>query len=164
LQSKIEDINKNLALAIKDFQKNNATFGTLIQAEALGSLLSKKGADSLKMRYYLLVVILTLIELSALISKLFFKMPSYKSKISLINDEEVTINNDSKEIVLAKLSEYKIQTLEKEVDLYRKFFDSSKDINIKKLSQLISEWQNSKETNFKDYWNKFKEQLIISDS
>jgi uncharacterized protein DUF4407 len=162
LQSKIEAINNNMAVAMNDYQKNNATFGTLIQAEALGSLISKEGANSLKMRYYLLVVILTLIELSALISKMLFKMPSYKSKVSLISDEEVTTNEDTKEIALAKLAEYKIQILEKDVNLYRKFFESSKEINNKKVSDLTSEWQSEKQSSFKDYWTKFKERLIIS--
>lgn len=162
LQSKIEAVNSKVVTAMQDYQKNNAVFGTLIQAEALVSLISKEESGSLKMRYYLLVVILTLIELSALIAKLLFKMRSYKSKVSLISDEEVTINEDNKEIALAKLAEYKIQTLESEVALYRKFFETSKEVNHQKVNELISEWQSTKNTSLKSYWRRFKEMLIIN--
>ena len=84
IQEKINEINTKIAKEFEDFKQSNTAFGTLIQVEALQSLLTKDKTGSLRMRYYLLVFILALIELSALIAKMLYGTRSYKSKANFI--------------------------------------------------------------------------------
>lgn len=164
IQSQINKLNDKIGKDFEAFKQGNTMFGTLIQVEALQSLLAKDKTGSLRMRYYLLAFILALIELSALIAKMLFSMKSYRAKVSFITEEEVGTSENDKEILLGKLEEYKNLTKEHESELIRKFFTDTKNVNNAKLDKLIAEWNDNPDGTYKEFWELFKKKFIINDN
>jgi hypothetical protein len=162
LQADIDAINLKVSTEIELYQSENNIFGTLIQAEALESLLSKDSSGALKFRFYLLSLILILIELSALIAKMLFKMEGYKNRVSLIQTEEKQSFENEKELILAKLEELKGLRLENETNLQKKYFEGSKEVSVEKLESLLKAWQSDDGASAKEYWAKFKNKLTLS--
>jgi len=163
VQNEIDEINSKISNDFEEFKESNNEFGTLVQAEALESLLTKDKSGSLRLRYYLLSFILALIELSALIAKMFFRNNSYKSEVSFITEEEVKRSENDKEISLGKLEEYKTLTMENELELIRRFFTETKSVNEAKLDELIEEWKNKGDGSYKELYELFKQKFIIHD-
>lgn len=148
-QNKISQINDKIASDIEDYQNSNQKFGTLIQAQALESLINKDESGTLKSRYYLLGFILTLLELSALIAKLLFKTPSYRSKVKKIEEVEVEM---SEKIMVSEL------------EMARQFFTQTEELNNQKLEEVINrEWVQNDDELYSELWWKFKKKFIISD-
>jgi len=162
LQADIDTINLEVSNEIELYQSENNVFGTLIQAEALQSLLDKDSSGVLKFRFYLLSLILILIELSALIAKMLFKMEGYKNRVSLIETEELQVFENEKELMLAKLEEVKGLRLANESSLQKKYFEDSKEVSIEKLEGLLKAWQNDDGASARLYWAKFKNKLTLS--
>jgi hypothetical protein len=162
LQSEIDVVNAKINDEISLYQSENETFGTLIQAEALESLLNKDSSGTLTFRFYLLSVILILIELSALIAKMLFKMESYKSRVALIEVEEVQTIENEKEIILAKLAELKDLRMDSETNLQKKYFEDTKELSHEKLAALLKAWQTDESGTANEYWAKFKNKLTLS--
>ena len=163
IQQDLDLIESKVGAETETFAANNAQLGILIQAEALESLLSKDPSGSLRMRFYLLSLILTLVELSALIGKLLFRTKSYKSKIQLITEDEVSHADASKEIMLQKIGQYKDLAQRNQYELIQEFFDQSQEVNKEKLGEMIDTWRHSKDSSHKNYWDKFKDIFIIHD-
>ena len=162
LQADIDTINLEVSNEIELYQSENNVFGTLIQAEALQSLLDKDSSGVLKFRFYILSLILILIELSALIAKMLFKMEGYKNRVSLIETEELQVFENEKELMLAKLEEVKGLRLANESSLQKKYFEDSKEVSIEKLEGLLKAWQNDDGASARLYWAKFKNKLTLS--
>ena len=161
LQEETDKIEGKITADIESYMDENQRFGTLILAEALVSLMEKDETNTLKNRVLLLTIILTMIELSALIAKLLFKTHSYRSAARLLYEEEVNRSQVEKEIVLSKLKSYKEHTLEQELQLIQDFFDKSKKVNDEKLDGLMEDYRESEEGKYKDYWKRFKETMTI---
>lgn len=161
IQKKIDAVHDKIAADFESYRENNTAFGTLIQAEALESLLTKDKTGTLRTRYYLLAVILALIELSALIAKMLFQTKSYRSKVNQITETEVKKAEHDKEITLAKLDEYKKQALDHELAILHKFFNETKDVNQKKLDEMVSDWKSDGNTTYKDVWELYKKKFMI---
>ena len=107
IQTSLDSIQTAIGKEVETFRQENAEFGTLVQAEALESLMKKDKSHTLRNRYYLLGIILTLIELSALIGKLIFTSRSYTAKVNAFTDEEVKETEIEREINFDRLEEYK---------------------------------------------------------
>jgi len=163
LQADINTLNDKIYNEVEQYRAGNKEFGTLIQAEALQSLLKKDASGVLTMRYYLLSFILILIELSALIAKIFLKTPAYRGKVELINEVAALEIVTERELLLAKTKKYKEKALESELELTESFFNKTQPVNEEKLDGLIEEWQNSKEVSYKSYWGRFKKTLFLLD-
>lgn len=163
LQTDINILKDKIYNEVEQYRSENKEFGTLIQTEALQSLLKKDRSGALRMRYYLLSFILTLIELSALIAKIFLKMPTYRNKVELINEEAALDIEVSREIVLAKQKKYKEKALESELSLTEQFFNKTQPVNDEKMEELISDWKFSKEASYKNYWGRFKRTFMLLD-
>lgn len=112
LQGRMDSLQNNITAETDTYRRENAAFGTLIRAEALQSLIAKDESGTLRSRYYLLGVILTLIELSALIGKLIFNSRSYAAKTTAYSDEEVKETEVRREIAFHDLETYKRQKLD----------------------------------------------------
>lgn len=161
VQKNIESINDKIIIDFENYKNKNTAFGTLIQAEALESLLEKDESGTLRMRYYLLGLILALIELSALIAKMLFKTKSYKSKVSFITEEETQKNENDKEISFKKLENYKNLVLESELELMKRFFKETKEVNHLAMDNLISQWKDNSDGNSKELYKMFENKLEI---
>jgi hypothetical protein len=161
LQNNINTINDKIFNEVEMYRSENKEFGTLIQAEALQSLLKKDTSGALTMRYYLLSFILTLIELSALIAKIFLKTPAYRSKIELINESADLEISTNREILLARNKMYKEKALESELMLTEQFFDKTQTVKDEKFETQLQDWRTSKELTYKNTWNRFKKAFFL---
>jgi hypothetical protein len=161
LQNGINQINDKIFNEVEVYRNENKEFGTLIQAEALQSLLKKDTSGALTMRYYLLSFILTLIELSALIAKIFLKTPAYRSKIELINESADLEISTNREILLARNKMYKEKALESELMLTEQFFDKTQTVKDEKFETQLQDWRTSKELTYKNTWNRFKKAFFL---
>jgi len=122
IDARIDTLQALINNQLAGFEKSTQDQGFLIQAEALQSLLIKDTTHTLRNRYYLLMVILTLIELSALISKLILDTSSYSKKVDYILEKEMKETAMDKEIIFSKLDIYKKLTLEREQKIVEGFF------------------------------------------
>lgn len=161
LQNGINQINDKIFNEVEVYRNENKEFGTLIQAEALQSLLKKDTSGALTMRYYLLSFILTLIELSALIAKIFLKTPAYRSKVELMNESADLEINTQREILLARNKIYKEKALESELALTEQFFDKTQSVKDEKFETQLEDWRNSKELTYKNTWTRFKKTFFL---
>ena len=161
LQNGINQINDKIFNEVEVYRNENKEFGTLIQAEALQSLLKKDTSGALTMRYYLLSFILTLIELSALIAKIFLKTPAYRSKVELMNESADLEINTQREILLARNKIYKEKALESELALTEQFFDKTQSVKDEKFETQLQDWRNSKELTYKNTWTRFKKTFFL---
>lgn len=161
LQNGINQINDKIFNEVEVYRNENKEFGTLIQAEALQSLLKKDTSGALTMRYYLLSFILTLIELSALIAKIFLKTPAYRSKVELMNESADLEINTQREILLARNKIYKEKALESELALTEQFFDKTQSVKDEKFETQLQDWRTSKELTYKNTWTRFKKTFFL---
>ena len=144
IDEEMDVLNTRMSEDFESYKANNTAFGTLIQAEALKSLLNKDETGSLKARYYLLAIILALIELSALIAKLLFNTKSYKTRVKTIVSTEVARSKA-------------------EAELTKKFFAMTEEVNEDKLEALMKDWKANSGESTQELYARFKKQLIIND-
>jgi hypothetical protein len=163
LQADINQLNNKIYTEVEQYRAENTELGTLIQAEALQSLLKKDHSGALTTRYYLLSFILTLIELSALIAKIFLKTPAYRSKVELMHETAALDLETERELLLAKNKRYREKALENELNLTEQFFNKTQPVNEEKMESLLEEWRNSKEISYKSYWTRFKKIFFLLD-
>ena len=84
-------------------------------------------------------------------------MKSYKSKVALINEEELSKNNNR----LKLLEEYQRLTLDNELELMRDFFEKSKIANNEKLEELVDQWRYESDTTYKDLCDSFIKEFKV---
>lgn len=157
----LDNLKNKVTEETATFQANNMMFGTLLQAEALKSLMKKDASNTLRNHFYLLSIILILIELSALIAKLIFRTDSYKAKISYAETKEVKNVQVQEEMLIAKLQKYQNLTTDNDLDIMEDFYSKSKDINSEKLDAMLKEWETSKKGSFSGYWKAFEEKFLV---
>ena len=143
------------------FEQATQNQGFLIQAEALQSLLIKDTTHTLRNRYYLLMVILTLIELSALLSKLILDTKSYSSKVEFYIQKELQETAIDKEITTAKQEAYKKAALEKETKLIEEFFTKTESTKAEKLDKIVDDWAAKNGQTYKDAWDIVNKDLMV---
>lgn len=162
IQKQLNTINNKVFNETEKFKVTNTSFGTLIQVEALHSLLNKDKTGSLKSRYYLLSLILILIELSALIAKLLFSTNSYKGKVRLQEELELIQIANKKEITIANFENEKELIIMNNKESLTEFFKETKAVKNKKILTNLSDWEKDGKTSFTDFWNRFKTWFILN--
>ena len=135
--------------------------GFLIQAEALQSLLKSDKTNTLVSRYYLLMVILTLIELSALISKLILETGSYGRKVDYYIDKEKKEIDADKELFTNKIDNYRSLTLERETSVIKEFFEKTNSVRQGKMDDIIRTWQEDSHQTYSNTWGIMQNKLFI---
>lgn len=163
ITARLDSIQQSINSQLAEFDRTTHDQGFLIQSEALKSLIAKDKSNTLRDRYWLLVVILMLIELSALLAKLIIETKSYGAKVDLQIEKEVSRTQTDRDIYLAKLEAYNKHLLQRETSIIEDFFtrtDPTKDL---KLDEISEEWKKSSTQTYKDTWDAFKKRLIIHD-
>lgn len=160
---RIDSIQQNISSQLAEFIKGNKNQGFLVQAEALQSLIDKDLTHTLRNRYFLLMVILTLVELSALIAKLLLDTSGYGNKVDLAIQKEVHEALAEKEIMLNKLDLYKKLTIERDSKVISEFFEKTVGTSSDKLDGINNNWAASDEKAYHDIWLELQEKLIQHD-
>lgn len=137
---------------------NNLSNGFLTQIEALNNLI--KTNTTLQYRYWLLIVLLLLIELMPIIAKSILPIGSYDKKvIGREQIEEETIqSNTQKEIELKEL--YNQLAFEKDKEFIENFFKQTKETRLEILATETANWKKDTTKSFDSFWKMIKERML----
>jgi phosphate/sulfate permease len=163
LQPQLRSVDSSLTVIESSIQHEQRLFdqlmnnGFLTRIEALSNLI--KNNDALKYRYYLLVMILLLIELMPVIAKTLLPAGVYDEKVRLRQrlENDIANSNHTKEHELKEL--YNQLAFEHDGELIRNFFESSQDERKQKVADELKQWKESGDS-FDKFWSRIKKDLL----
>lgn len=161
-QMTIDSIYGSIDNAMLLFNSENKTAGTLMQVAALHSILDKDETGTLRSRYYLLSLILILIELSALIAKLLFKMETYKSKIQFAIQTDLKTISIEHSLANKRLEEFEKLALKSNLKAQEHFITEAEAAINDKVGHIITEWKEDNGGSLKQHWKKLMEKIMLS--
>ncbi len=131
--------------------------GFLTRIEALNNLI--KNNDALKYRYYLLVMILLLIELMPVIAKTLLPAGVYDEKVKLRQqlENDIAGSNNNKEHALKEM--YNQMAFEHDQELIRNFFEASQEERKQKVNDELKQWK-AGGGSFDEFWGRIKKGLL----
>lgn len=164
LQPKIDEADKGLTTIENQKQTEQAAFTTLLndgfltRSEALHHLIQNNSYAAF--RYYLLIIILVLIELMPVIAKILLPNGTYDEKVRLREELERKIANSniSKEEALKEL--YNQTAFEQDSHFIREFFEEAKEQRRQKLKSQFDEWNKNEQPGFDGFWEKVKRDML----
>lgn len=150
----IEDNIKKEELAFTGYFNE----GFLTQIEALNNLIRNNTA--LKMRYYLLVTILLLIELMPVITKSLLPSGTYDEKVQLREalEKEIAQQNINKEKELKEL--YNSLANQNDKEAITSFFLLTKEDRNEKMKSFSKNWKENDQQTFDGLWQKMKKDIL----
>ena len=157
IDSNLTSIYGNLGNENKAFS-NLLNNGFLTRIEALNNLVQKSGA--LQWRYFLIVVILMLIELMPVLAKSLLPSGTYDEKVKLLEEmeREIAESNQLHEKELKQL----YNALAKESDAYflTQFFEKTNEERRDKMNSNLINWKTNKIETFDQFWQKMKRDML----
>lgn len=164
LQPNIVIIDSNLASINNTIKKENEVFagflnnGFLTRIEALNNLVKENTA--LQWRYFLIVIILMLIELMPVLAKALLPSGTYDEKVRLTEEmeKEVAQGNQAKEKHLKEM--YNQLAKEKDEAFIKHFFSLTETERNEKMKNRLEKWTTNHEESFDGFWNDFKENML----
>ncbi len=163
LQPRIAKTDSSLGAINLILKKENDTFsallnnGFLTRIEALNNLV--KSNTALQWRYFLIVIILLLIELMPVLAKTLLPSGTYDEKVRLREEMELEMatSNQLKEKELKEL--YNQLAKENDEAFLRHFFATTKDEREKMMRAKLGQWTESAES-FDSFWEKIKQDIL----
>jgi hypothetical protein len=163
-QPKIAAIEIDLNTIDQTVKKEEADFtqyfnnGFLTQIEALNNLI--KTNPALQFRYYLLVIILLLIELMPVIAKTILPSGTYDERAMQREalEKEMVTSNISKEKDLKEL--YNSLAHQNDKDAIAAFFELTKEDRTLKIQGFSSRWKEENNPTFNGLWEKMKAEVL----
>lgn len=164
LQPKLNTIDSSLQAIVNSINKEETIFesylnnGFLTRIEALNNLV--KSNTALQFRYYLIVVILVLIELMPVIAKTMLPSGTYDEKVQLTEQMELLIAK-SNQLKAQELKElYNQLAKNQDESLLRQFFDTASSSRKEKMSQQFSHWKTDTKESFDGFWERIKKDML----
>ena len=132
--------------------------GFLTRIEALHHLIQNNAAA--QFRYYLLIIILVLIELMPVIAKSLLPDGTYDEKVRLreIMEKQVNETNIQHEGKLKEL--YNRLAFEQDNEFIRDFFDEARNERKQKMRERLQRWKESDNTSFDKLWESLKRDVL----
>lgn len=163
-QPKITEIASELKTIEEKIKKEEQAFteyfndGFLTQIEALNNLIKDNAA--LKYRYYLLVIILLLIELMPVIAKTLLPAGTYEEKVQLREamEKEIAHSNVRKEQELKEL--YNSLAQQHDTEAITAFFNLTRDDRTEKIKAFSKRWKEGEHQTFDGLWEKMKQEIL----
>ncbi len=149
LNPQIKYVDSSLKLLDEKILKENDAFQSLLnngfitRIEALNHLV--QSSTAVAFRYYLLVVILLLIELMPVLAKLLLPVGTYELKVRLQEEME-------KELA------------EKNQLLINQFFELAHTVRKVKLEESLAKWQSNSSKTIDEQWIDFNQYLLIKET
>ena len=150
----IDDNIKKEQAAFEQYFNN----GFLTQIEALNNLI--KNNTALQFRYYLLVIILLLIELMPVIAKTILPSGTYDERAMQreIMEKEMVSSNISKEKELKEM--YNALAYQNDKEAITAFFDLTKEDRTQKIKTFSRQWKEENNQTFNGLWEKMKKEVL----
>ena len=159
--NQVESELRSIDEVIKKEEQAFTTFfndGFLTQIEALNNLI--KNNTALQYRYYLLVIILLLIELMPVIAKTLLPAGTYDEKVFLREtmEKEMANTNIRKEQELKEL--YNSLAQQHDSEAITAFFQLTKDDRTDKMKSFSKKWKEENHQTFDGLWEKMKREIL----
>jgi hypothetical protein len=163
-QPKLDSATSRLARIDADMKAQEALFdqlladGFLTRMQALQNLM--KNNDALAFRYYLIVMILMLIELMPLIAKSMLPTGTYEEKVRLREEleKEMALDNIRSEKEMKQL--FNRMAREQDESAIRSFFDMTREERHEKMQQFGKQWRDDPRHSFDGYWERIKRDVL----
>jgi len=163
-QPKIDAIDQKIQDIEVAKQKEEQLFtqllnnGFLTRVEALNNLIKENSA--LQFRYYLIVVILMLIELMPVITKSMLPAGAYDEKVYWREEleKEMAQANIKKERDLKEIYNNLVQ--ENNVEVIRQMFNLSKEDRAEKIRAISKRWRDNDHHTFDGMWERLKKGVL----
>lgn len=164
LQQKLNSIDSALNSITANKQKEMQSFSTLMndgfltRIEALHHLIQNNAAA--KFRYYLLIIILVLIELLPVIAKILLPDGVYDEKVRLreLMEKQIAETNMQHEQKLKEL--YNSFANEQDSEFIREFFEAAKNERKQKMHERLQAWKESNNNSFDNLWQNLKRNIL----
>ncbi|MEA3425404.1 MAG: DUF4407 domain-containing protein [Bacteroidota bacterium] len=132
--------------------------GFITRIEALNHLVQNN--LSVAFRYYLLVIILLLIELMPVITKSILPEGSYDKKLDLREalEKELAQKNHERELAIKEL--YNQTAFEQDSGFIKDFFAQAQQERKQKLNAQMQEWQGADNKSFDELWEDMKRDML----
>jgi hypothetical protein len=131
--------------------------GFLTRIEAMNNLLKENGA--LQFRYYLILIILMLIELMPVIAKTLLPNGVYDEKVRQRELLEKTLLTESLDYEKDMKRLYNNLSMKHDTETMEEFFLMQKEEQKNKLQHFGKDWKRNDE-NMQGFWSKVKQQMI----
>jgi hypothetical protein len=163
-EPKIISLETELKTIDENIKKEEAAFtnyfndGFLTQIEALNNLI--KNNSALQYRYYLLVIILLLIELMPVIAKTLLPAGTYDEKVLLREEmeKEMAHSNIRKEKELKEL--YNTLAHQNDTEAITAFFNLTRDDRNEKMKAFSKKWKDDNHQTFDGLWEQMKKEIL----
>ncbi len=164
LQPNIASIDSSLSVINTSLKKENEAFfgllnnGFLTRIEALNNLV--KNNTALQWRYFLIVIILMLIELMPVLAKTLLPSGTYDEKVRLREEleKEIAQSNHLKEKELKEL--YNQLARENDEVFLRQLFASTEAERKEKMKTRLASWTANNEESFDNFWLRVKKDML----
>jgi len=163
-QPVLRSIDSSVAAIENAKQKEQQAFdallndGFLTRIEALHNLIQNNSAA--QFRYYLLIIILVLIELMPVIAKTLLPNGTYDEKLRLREEMEKAIvtSNTAKEQELNEL--YNKMAFEQDSHFIKQFFEEAKEQRHQKMTDKLQSWKKEEDQSFDSVWSNLKKNFL----
>ena len=162
-QQRITAIDDELNSMEATIKKQEADFlqylntGFLTRIEAMNNLLKENGA--LEFRYYLILIILMLIELMPVIAKTLLPNGVYDEKVRQRELLEKTLLQESMDYEKDMKRLYNKLSMQHDTETMEEFFRMNKEEQKTKLNHFGKDWKRNDE-NMQGFWARVKQQMI----
>jgi hypothetical protein len=164
LQPRLHTIDSTLATIKTAKQAEQKKFeallndGFLVRIEALQHLIENNNA--MAFRYYLLVILLVMIELMPVIAKTILPVGAYDEKVRLQEEmeREIAARNTRKETDLKEL--YNQLGFEQDSEFIKDFFEQAKQQRKEKMLEKLNRWKKSEDKSFDSVWANLKRDFL----
>lgn len=167
IRPQLKRIDSSLYAIQASIQKEQAAFDMLLndgfisRIEALNHLVEHNG--SVAFRYYLLVIILLLIELMPVISKTLLPEGSYERQVQLREEieKEIITKNHQRELALKEL--FNQTAFEQNSRFIQSFFSLSEKERNDRLNEKLQQWKQNSTGSFQHFWEEMKQSLLTKE-
>lgn len=163
-QPQIDSLQKQIGNIEDSIKSQEAQFagllnnGFLTRIQALNNLV--KSNDALAYRYYLVIIILMLIELMPVIAKSLLPAGTYDERVRLREEleKDMSRRNISREQELKEYFNDAAMTADKEA--IDDFFKTSRQYRLEKMDAYSNHWMGDKHQSFDGLWQKMKRDIM----
>jgi hypothetical protein len=163
-QPQLDSLQKQLGNIEDSIKSQEAQFagllnnGFLTRIQALNNLV--KSNDALAYRYYLVIIILMLIELMPVIAKSLLPAGTYDERVRIREEMEKDMSrrNIGREQELKEYFNEAAMTADKEA--IDDFFKTSRQYRMEKMDAYSSHWMGDKHQSFDGLWQKMKRDIM----
>lgn len=165
IQPQIDSLQKQLGGIEEAIRSQQSQFdlllnnGFLTRIQALHNMV--KGNNALAYRYYLVIIILMLIELMPVIAKTLLPAGTYDDRLQLqetMEKEISRLNINSEQELKEHFNKVALEADKTAID---EFFNTSRLHRGEKMSGYASSWGNDNTQSFNGLWNKMKREILV---